>query len=207
MAPVVGRRSRLVKFCMLTAAALALTVLPDLGFKQAEAHNWGSWHWDRGGSQINMYIWDQTGGCGNGGTATNDALYDIYYNPHPIWVYCVGSHTDISLWEQYEPGAWYCGLAEVWSPWYGGSHIDHGHARMNTACTSGSGLSGKFFKQGVECQEVTHTLGFDHSDVGDCMGLSYYGGSNGRYYYGVGGPYRYDWDHQSADIYYRYRYH
>ena len=30
---------------------------------------------------------------------------------------------------------------------------------------------------------------------------------NGRYYVGNTGAYLYDWDHQSADIYWRYRYH
>lgn len=190
---------------VFTVTAMVLCLLLVFGISGAAAHNWDGWHWNRGGSNVPIYIWDQTGGCGNGGTASNDALYDIYYNPHPIYIYCVNYHTDISMWEANEPGAWFCGLAEVWGNYTnvsGELHITHGHARTNTAC----GTS-KTFKQGVHCQEIAHTLGMDHSNTGDCMGLSYFSGSNGRYYFGSTGPYVYDWDHQSADLYYRYRYH
>jgi hypothetical protein len=151
-----------------------------------------------------------TAGTGTSGTPTNNALYDIYYNPHPVYTYCVGYHTDISIFQSYQPGAWWCGLANVWGTYTnvsGQLHITHGHAQWNTACTSGAGLSGTGYRQGIFCQEIAHVLGLDHSNTSDCMGLSYFSGSSGRYYIGSTGPYRYDWDHQASDLYYMYRYH
>jgi hypothetical protein len=193
---------------VLVLAGLALGIQLALGVAGAGAHQWNGWHWNRGGSAVSIYVWDQTGGCGNGGTASNDALYDIYWNPHPIYIYCTGGHTDVSLFQAYEPGAWYCGLAEVWGSWdFWNNHISHGHSRWNTACTSGSGLSGKLYAQQIFCQEFGHALGLDHSNTYDCMGGSYYSGSNGKYYFGNTGAYYYDWDHQTNDLYWMYRYH
>src|SRR6266545_2523546 len=50
--------------------------------------------------------------------------------------------------------------------------------------------------QGVYCQEIFHTYGFDHSNTGDCMGLGYF--SSTTYYYGP---------HNNDDFYNRYRFH
>lgn len=188
-------RRILVLVFTLAVTAATLFVAP----KSAEAHNWGNYHWDRSGSKVSIYVWDQTGGCGTGGNATNDSLYDVYYNPHPLWIYCVGDHTDISMWETNRTDVWWCGLATIWA--YSNGHITHGHAQTNLACGTA-----KNTKQGTHCQEFVHTLGMDHSDTGDCMGLSYFSGSNGRYYIGSTGAYVYDWDHQSVDLYYKYRY-
>lgn len=189
---------------VLVVIVMVLGVL-TLGGGNAEAHNWDGWHWNRGNPYVDIYVADWTGGCGNGSTASNNALYDIYYNPHPVWIWCVNYHTDVELWEANEPYAPYCGLANVWGVYtnvQGELHITHGHARTNTACGTAT-----LTKQGTHCQEFGHVLGLDHSNTGDCMGLSYYSGSNGRYYFGNTGPYVYDWDHQSADLYWRYRYH
>jgi hypothetical protein len=191
-------------------AALVLGLQLVLGVAGAGAHQWNGWHWNQGGTYVPIYFWDSTGGCGTGGRATNDALYDIYWNPHPIYTYCVGYHTQISILQSYQPGAWWCGLAEVWGFYTsitGQLHTDHAHATWNTACTSGSGLSGKFYQQGIFCQEIAHAIGLDHSNTADCMGLSYFIGSTGRYYFGNTGAYAYDWDHQSSDLYWIYRYH
>ena len=104
-----GRRLRARHAVVFAALVLGLLILAPV----ADAHQWNGWHWNRGGSYVPIYVWDQTGGCPNGGTASNDALYDIYYNPHPIYIYCTSDHSDVSLFSTYEPGAWYCGLAEV----------------------------------------------------------------------------------------------
>jgi len=194
-------KRRLRRLFVLAAVALGLVLV--LGVVGVGAHQWDSYKWPRAGSAVYMYINDQTGGCGTSGTPTNDALYDIYYNPHPIYFSCVGYSTDINVFRTYEPGAPYCGLAQIWTA---GTAITHGTARWNTACQSGSGLSGKGYQQGIYCQEIMHTLGLQHSNTYDCMGLSYYSTSNGRYYVGNTGPYVYDWDHQSSDLYYLYRY-
>ena len=205
----VRRRLRARHLIVLAAFTLAFALLlltPVAGARLA--HNWDGWHWNRGGSAVWIYVQDQTGGCGIGGRASNDALYDIYYNPHPIYIGCTGGHSDVSLFQTYEPGAWYCGLAEVWNSWdFWNNHISHAHSRWNTACGSGSGLSGKLYAQQIFCQEFGHALGLEHSNTYDCMGGSYYSGSNGKYYIGNTGAYVYDWDHVSSDLYYRYRYH
>jgi hypothetical protein len=199
-----GRRPQARQLVVLAAVVLGLLVLAPV----ADAHQWNGWHWNRGGSYIPIYVWDQTGGCPNSGTASNDALYDIYYNPHPLYIYCASDHTDISLFSTYEPGAWYCGLAEVWGSWdFWNNHISHAHSRWNTACTSGGGLSGKAYAQQIYCQEFGHALGLEHSNTYDCMGGSYYSGSNGKYFIGNTGAYLYDWDHVSSDLYWMYRYH
>lgn len=198
---------------LLLLAALVFGVALAVGTVAADAHNWDGWHWNRGGSSVALYINDETGGCTRGGTATNDAIYDIYYNPHPLYLYCVGYHTDISVFQAYNPGAWYCGLANVsgvYTNVSGQLHITHAHAQWNTACSSGGGLSGKAYAQAIFCQEIGHALGLDHSNTNDCMGFSYPGlcpGCTGRWHIGNTGGYVYDWDHQSSDLYYRYRYH
>jgi hypothetical protein len=196
-----GSRKRLKRLLALGVTALVLGLV--LGVIGAGAHQWNGYSWPRRGSAVHMYIHDLTNGCGTSGTPTNDALYDIYYNPHPVYIHCVGYNTDINVFRTYEPGAPYCGLAQIWTS---GTAITHGEARWNSACQSGSGLSGKLYQQQIYCQEVMHTLGMQHSNTYDCMGGSYYSTSNGRYYVGSSGPYVYDWDHQSSDLYYIYRY-
>ena len=63
------------------------------------------------------------------------------------------------------------------------------------ATTPTTGVSSNYI-QGVYCQEVFHTYGFDHSDTGDCMGLGYF--ASGTDYYGP---------HNNTDFYNRYRFH
>ncbi|MDQ2983375.1 MAG: hypothetical protein M3R70_05560 [Actinomycetota bacterium] len=168
----------------------------------ASSHDWSWWHWDRGGSAVQIY-WLNSASLS--ATAQN-AVTDIHRRPHPVYLVNVGYHTDLTVFDTYEPSANYCGLAEIidwrwWTPWTG--HILHGHARYNRACNYGTGLNGS--AQGVFCQEVAHTLGLDHSNTGDCMGLSYYPGSAGRNCFGT--TCDSSWSHQATDLYYKYRYH
>jgi len=201
--PAYGRpRRRFRLLLVLGAAALGLLVL---GVGGAGAHNWDNWHWNRGGSVVPVYFYvTSQGGC-TAGYAANDAMYDIWNNPHPIYNYCASSHTDVSVFDGYSSASW-CGLATVWESFWGGNHISHAHAQFNTRCSSGAGLSGKAFKQGVLCQEIAHTLGQEHSNTGDCMDMGYFT-FPGQYRWGNTGLYVWDWDHNSADLYYRYRYH
>lgn len=190
------------------AVVLAVIAVMTVGTGTASAHFWDN-HWHRGGSAVNMYIWDQTGGCGTAGTATNDALYDIHYNPHPIYIKCVGDHTDVSVFEDNHSTAYpndHCGLAE--HEFDSNGHFTHSHAHYNRACSNNFGMSGKTVAQAIHCQEVLHALGrFQHSDTGDCMGVSYFSGSNGKFFMGNTGAYVSDWDHVTGDLYNRYRFH
>jgi hypothetical protein len=188
------RRLRVI----LAIATAAFGVQLAVGVAGADAHWWWPWKWQRSGAAVYIYVWDYSGSA-----AANAARLDIYYRPHPIYLPTVNYHTDISIYSAYEPSANYCGLAEIinWHWWFG-YWIDHAHEHNNTAC--GDGGPGTW-TQGVYCQETAHTLGLDHADVGDCMGLSYFAGSNGRYCFdwtGCNG----NWGHESADLYDMYRY-
>lgn len=192
------RRWRPRHLAVLAAAVIGLAV----GAPSAGAHDWGWWHWDRGGTYIPLYVWNTASLSG----AAEQARADIHSNPHPVYLYNVGYHSDIHVFDYYD---WweanvdrYCGWGEIvdwrwWTPWTG--HILHAHARYNRACgTTGS------FPRAVFCQEVGHTLGLDHSNTGDCMGAGYF---NNVACWGNTGCNIYDWDHQSLDLYYKYRYH
>lgn len=183
-----GRRVRARHLLVLAALVLGLLALAPA----AGAHQLSGWHWDR--TQLGVYNYAQFF------TLADNARWDIHYNPHPIWLNPVNYHSSISVYDYNQPGEGYCGWGSIenWSVlWYAPWHyrIEHAHARYNRACGSSSG-----WVQGVFCQEIGHTIGLAHSATGDCMGLSYFGGSTS--YWGNTGAYRYDWDHNSADIYY-----
>lgn len=187
-------------------SALAVTVAFALAWSvsSASAHSWSGWHWDRGGSYIPIYIWNYAGTS----TTADRARADIHARPHPIYLYNTNQHTNISVFDENAPSANYCGLAEIidwyWSfPWQ--YHISHAHARYNTAC-GGNGGTGANYAQGVYCQEIGHTLGLDHSDTGDCMGLGYFSGSSSRFCFGISCN-TWEASHPARDLYDMYRYH
>jgi hypothetical protein len=195
-------RHRIAASVAVAAFLTALVLVANPG--SASAHSWAGWHWDRGGSYVPVNIWNYAGTS----TIAEAARADIHRRPHPVYLLNASYHTDVSVFDAYEPGANYCGLAEIvnwyWSPpWQ--YHISHAHARYNTAC-GGAGGSLPNYAQGVYCQEIGHTLGLDHSDTGDCMGLGYFAGSNGRYCFGVSCTSTTP-SHPSDDLYSMYRFH
>jgi hypothetical protein len=178
---MVGRR-----LAVLTAALLLVVgALLSGGAAPASAHNWGNWHWDRTGSQIVIYNYIY------GGTTTQaEAARQNGWNTIGIlYNYAASSHTDISVFDGNFGATGWIGLASLES--VSGDHILHGHARYNTYYSASSA-----YIQGVYCQEIFHTYGFDHSDTGDCMGLGYY--SSTTFYYG---------SHNNDDFFNRYRFH
>jgi hypothetical protein len=199
-APRARRRLLMIAAVIAAAASFALAA----GATKAEAHQWGGWHWDKGGSYVPIYLWNYAGTS----SIAERARADIHARPHPVYLYNASSHTNISVFDENAPSANYCGLAEIidwyWSwPWQ--YHISHAHARYNAAC-GGSGGTGPNYAQGVYCQEIGHTLGLDHSDTGDCMGLGYFAGSNGRYCFGITCN-TWEYSHQANDLYNMYRFH
>jgi hypothetical protein len=207
-------RSRVRYFAYGTAALAAAVALQlAFGVAGAAAHQWGNYHWNRGGSKVDIYINDSTGGCTTSGAGTNDALYDIYYNPHPIYTYCVGYHTDISLLQEYAPSASWNGYADPCASTCPDAkgHFSHVHVVRNSARTqSATGrLTGKLWQQGIWCQEFGHALGLQHADNSTCMSGSYFasGYASGVYYWGSTGAYTFDWDHFSSELYNMYRWH
>ena len=160
----------------------------------ASAHQWGSYHWDKGGSMIVIqdYIY--------GGTTTQAewARQDGWNKIGILYNYSVNYHTDVSVFDGNFGATGWWGLASLedvdfdWNCacW---DHIAHGHARFNTYYGGTSGSGGDI--QGVYCQEIAHTWGLQHSDTGDCMGKGYYNSVN---VYG---------SHNNNDFYSMYRYH
>ncbi|MEP6816468.1 MAG: hypothetical protein ABI873_13040 [Marmoricola sp.] len=186
-----ARKPRRHKF-RLVALMLLVTGLLALNAGVASAHNWGSWHWDKSGShiQIQSYIY--------GGTqAQAEAARVDAWNKVPIlYNYRVNYHTDVSVFDGNFGATGWAGLASIESTawdWgcFGWCHVTHAHARLNTYYPMSS-----WYQQGVYCQEVYHTYGFDHDNTGGCMGLGYYSGSSNVLD-----------QHNADDFYNRYRFH
>jgi len=167
-------------------ATLVALLLANLGV--ASAHNWGSYHWDKTGShiQIQSYIYGSTA------TQAIAANQDAWNKIGILYNYRVNYHTDVSVFDGNFGATGWAGLATLESlGWDWGcfcyDHITHGHARYNTYYGGSSS-----YIQGVYCQEVFHTYGFQHSNTGDCMGLGYFNNIT------VYGP------HNNSDFYNRY---
>jgi hypothetical protein len=176
------------KFLAVAFATVGLLVA-NLGV--ASAHQWGSYHWDKTGSviQIQNYIYGGTTSQAEAARANGWNTIGILYN------YSVGYHTDISVFDGNFGATGWWGLATLeelnwsWGTW-SYSHIGHAHARYNSYY---GGTSADI--QGIYCQEIAHGWGLDHSNTGDCMGKSYYNNIN------LYGP------HNNTDFFNMYRYH
>lgn len=168
---------RLTKRAIAPLLALGLLLMNLGAFTQsASAHNWDSFHWNKSGYIQIWHGWQ--GGCcrDQANAARNNAwnTINILYN---YWA-ADYAHTNVSVWSEYNSDSW-GGIANQidldfdWgSLWW--THTTHAHARYN----SRYGTSDTWWIQGVFCQEVFHTYGFDHSNDGGCMGLGYYAGSS-----------------------------
>jgi len=151
------------KVLAFLAIALASVVA---GGDVASAHQWGQWHWHRGGT-VYIYVWN---GCGDKSAVCEAARKDIHNRAHPVYLINTSEHTDISLLAYDAGNTGWGGLAEMIN--YSYPHVTHAHATLNNYYGY-SALNG----QGVMCQEIAHTLGLDHAATGDCMAKGYYSGS------------------------------
>jgi len=159
--------------------ALALLVLGLLiaNWKWAFAHDWWIYHWDPAGNPKVIQVWDFAVHRAEAEAAINDwdghvaALSFARVSSHPSY--------GVSVFDGNFGATGWWGLASIESTSYGWwdcwwwCHIEHAHARFNTYY---GGSSADI--QGVLCQEFGHTLGFDHSNTGDCMGKGYYNNIN-----------------------------
>lgn len=176
------RRKRLAA---LVVAVLAVAFTAALTPQPATAHNWGNWHWNKGGTQIviQSYIYGSTTAQAEAARANAWNSVAILYN------YSVNYHTDVSVFDANSGNTGWVGLASLES--VSGDHILHGHAQYNTYYAESA-----WEIQGTYCQEVYHTYGFDHNNTGGCMGLGYYAGSGNTLS-----------SHDVSDFDSRYRYH
>src|SRR5260370_3688631 len=138
-------------------------LLMNIGVYRAHAHNWGSYHWDKGGSAIYIDEWNYAN-QGNDWADAERARQDKWNNIPILYNYSVNYHTDVSVFDGNYGATGWAGLATLeslnwdWGCWCV-DHIGHGHARYNTYY-GGSDWD----IQGVYCQEVYHTYGVGHGD-------------------------------------------
>lgn len=161
-----------IKTVFYVIGILALLVV---NIQALQAHDWGSWHWDK--STLQIWVW------GTHQAEAQAAIQD--WDSHTdLSLPVVGSHTDISVFG----GSWgatgWSGLAEIidyefdwWHRWCF-CRIKHAHARYNSYYGFSTGTGTASGSRGIFCQEVGHTFGLDHSPTGDCMAKTYWSPSS-----------------------------
>jgi hypothetical protein len=189
---------RKMKYMFAPILVLGL-LLANLSVYTAHAHNWGDYHWNKSGTYIRIeqaWVTGPSGTFGYNYAEADAARLNGWYSIPELYNYWENYHTDVSVWDAWYSDSW-GGLASLesvdwdWGCWCY-RHISHGHARYNNRY----GNSDNWWIQGVFCQEVFHTYGFDHDNQYNCMGLGYYSGSTNVYN-----------SHNRWDFYNRYRYH
>jgi predicted Zn-dependent protease len=151
----------------LTLVTLGLVALND---QVLNAHQWGSWHWDK--STIGMYVF------GSHQNESRAAIAD--WDSHTqLSLPLRSSHTDVSVFGANAGPVEWAGLASIkesafdwWHKWCW-CKITHAHAQFNSYYNYSSASV-----QGVQCQEVGHTFGLDHSNTNGCMAKGYYSPSS-----------------------------
>ena len=63
----------------------------------ARAHNWGSWHWNKGGNQITIRQYN----FASNWTAADNARADAWNKIAILYNYASNSHTDVSVFDGY----------------------------------------------------------------------------------------------------------
>lgn len=155
--------------------SIVIAALLTLNLKVAYAHNWGLWCWHTG-STVNVWVIGTHQAEANAALNDWDSHSDVNFNR-------VNSHTELSVMGgNYGATGWW-GLASIedysydwWHHWWW-CRIEHAHSRYNShyGGTGGTGATSDI--RGVQCQEIGHTLGLDHSNHG-CMGKGYFNNSN-----------------------------
>jgi hypothetical protein len=156
---------------------IAFLVFANMEVKEASAHNWWLYHWNRTG--VTIGVWNYATRFAEAEAALND--WDA--NTTVQWARR-NFHTDISVFDGNFGATGWWGLATIESTSYGWwecwtwCHITHAHTIYNSFYGGSGGTGSGSDIRGVFCQEIGHNLGFDHSNTGDCMGKGYYNNIN-----------------------------
>lgn len=161
---------------------LSSLVLVLLAANVAFAHDWWLWHWHK--RTLGIFIFGANQVSTEAARADWDAPFNVMNLPR------VTHHSDISAFDGNYGDTGWGGLASIES-WTVHFHcwfifcypnpgaIVHAHARLNTFYGWANLNTGSVIDdgRGVQCQEIGHTFGLDHSNDG-CMGKGYFNNSN-----------------------------
>lgn len=160
---------------IVTGLSFVVLALFMLNTNVALAHNWGLWCWHTGRT-INVWV------IGTHRAESNAALND--WDSHTdVNFRRTSSHSQISVFgANYGPMQW-GGLATIknysfdwWHHWWW-CRVTHAHSAYNSFYGGSGGTGTGSAIRGIQCQEIGHTLGLDHSNHG-CMGKSYFNNLN-----------------------------
>lgn len=144
------KKSILVFVLVLCAAVLAMPAM---------AHNWGCYNQP----DVNVTVNNQGGG---GFTSETQAAIDEWNTDTVINITMANNGADVNVFATNSGNTGWGGLATINIQ---GCDITHCEAQLNTYYSWTSNEA-----RGVQCQEVGHCWGLDHSNDGGCMGGGYY---------------------------------
>lgn len=143
-------------------------------------HSWGSYHWGRAGSPLNLKLGDNVSSVWDGHltTASNDwnasttvKTAVVSGSTRPKNCRPTSGRVEVCN-AKFGSNGW-LGIASVW---VSGDHITQGTVKLNDTYFSTPTYNTSAWRQFVVCQEVGHTFGLDHQDeifsnanLGTCM--------------------------------------
>lgn len=158
---MVRRRLLTVGSALAVIAALALPVGAD--------HAWGTYHWAKPGSVLNLSVGDNVGSAWdlhldvavadwNASTVLN--LSEVAGGTSPRRCRPTAGRIEVCN-APYGANGW-LGVAQIWTS---GSHITQAITKLNdTYFTDAYGYNSPEWRQFVTCQELGHDFGLDHTD-------------------------------------------